>query len=75
MYHKILIEIAFSPNLKLNIFKTVKLANMFDAELVGVRIGKKSNQKEVALKPLLSESDRLKKYKFIRNMMRFLYKK
>ena len=75
MYHKILIEIAFSPNLKLNIFKTVKLANMFDAELVGVRIGKKSNQKEVALNPLLSESDRLKKYKFTRNMMHFLYKK
>lgn len=75
MYHKILIEIAFSPNLKLNIFKTVKLANMFDAELVGVRIGKKSNQKEVTLNPHLSESDRLKKHKFTGNMMRFLYKR
>jgi hypothetical protein len=48
---------------------------MFDAELAGVRIGKKSNQKEVTLNPLLSESDRLKKHKFTGNMMRFLYKR
>jgi len=48
--HKILIGVAFSPNLKPNIFEAVRLANMFDAELVGVHVGTKSNQKKADLK-------------------------
>ena len=58
---KILIGIAFSPNLKANIFEAVRLANMFDAELVGVHVGTKSNKKTSNLKALLSEADPLKK--------------
>ena len=59
--HKILIGVAFSPNLKPNIFEAVRLANLFDAELVGVHVGTKSNQKKADLKALLSEADPLKK--------------
>ena len=59
--HKILIGVAFSPNLKPNIFEAVRLANMFDAELVGVHVGTKSNQKKADLKALLSKADPLKK--------------
>lgn len=59
--HKILIGIAFSPNLKPNIFEAVRLANMFDAELVGVHVGVKTDQKITDLKALLSEAEPLKK--------------
>jgi len=58
---KILIGIAFSPNLKPNLFEAVRLANLFDAELVGVHVGTKSDKKKVDLKALLSETDGLKK--------------
>ncbi|MDG1037857.1 MAG: universal stress protein, partial [Polaribacter sp.] len=57
--YKILIGIAFSPNLKSNIFEATRLANMFDAELVGVHVGKKSEKKKSDLKALLSEADSL----------------
>lgn len=59
--HKILIGIAFSPNLKPNIFEAVRLANMFDAALVGVHVGTKSAEKKANLRVLLSEADTLKK--------------
>ncbi|MCL7762693.1 universal stress protein [Polaribacter sp. Z014] len=58
--HKILIGIAFSPNLKANIFEAVRLANLFDAELVGVHVGPKSRQKKVDLTALLAAADPLK---------------
>tara|TARA_B110000503_G_scaffold112402_1_gene168446 strand:- start:117 stop:950 length:834 start_codon:yes stop_codon:yes gene_type:complete len=56
---KILIGIAFSPNLKPNIFEAVRLANMFDAELVGVHVGEKTDQKITDLNLLLKEADTL----------------
>ncbi|MFK8059975.1 MAG: universal stress protein [Polaribacter sp.] len=59
--HKILIGVAFSPNLKANIFEAVRLANVFDAELVGVHVGKKTEQKTTDLNALLSEADSLHK--------------
>lgn len=58
--HKILIGVAFSPNLKANIFEAVRLANVFDAELVGVHVGTKSEQKKRDLKAILEEADSLK---------------
>ena len=57
--YKILIGIAFSPNLKSNIFEAIRIANMFDAELVGVHVGTKSDKKKSDLKALLSEADSL----------------
>jgi nucleotide-binding universal stress UspA family protein len=51
--YKILIGIAFSPNLKSNIFEAIRIANMFDAELVGVHVGTKSDKKKSDLKALL----------------------
>ena len=59
--NKLLIGIAFSPNLKPNIFEAVRLANMFEAELVGVHVGLKSDQKKIDLEALLSEANPLKK--------------
>ncbi len=58
---KILIGVAFSPNLKPNLFEAVRLANMFDAELVGVHVGEKTAKKITDLNALLKEADSLHK--------------
>ena len=58
---KILIGIAFSPNLKPNIFEAVRLANMFNAELVGVHVGEKTTKKFTDLNTLLKQADTLNK--------------
>ena len=57
---KILIGIAFSPNLKPNIFEAVRMANMFGAQLVGVHVGEKTNKKENQLTDLILEAPKLK---------------
>ncbi len=57
---KILIGIAFSPNLKPNLFEAVRMANMFNAELVGVHVGEKSIEKEKNIQAILQEADILK---------------
>lgn len=59
-FNKILIGIAFSPNLKPNLFEAVRLANLFYAELVGVHVGKKSKEKEENIQAILQEADVLK---------------
>jgi nucleotide-binding universal stress UspA family protein len=53
---KILVGIAFSPNLKPNIFEAIRLANMFGAQLVGVHVGEKTSKKEKQLIQLISEA-------------------
>jgi nucleotide-binding universal stress UspA family protein len=57
---KILIGIAFSPNLKPNIFEATRMANMFGAQLVGVHVGEKNNKKENQLAELILEAPKLK---------------
>ncbi|WBX72376.1 universal stress protein [Tenacibaculum retecalamus] len=59
MIKNILIGIAFSPNLKANLFETIRLSNMFNAQLIGVHVGKKSDEKENQLQQLLSEAPEL----------------
>ena len=59
--HKILIGIAFSPNLKANLFEAIRISNMFGAELVGVHVGEKTNDKEKNLQLLISEAPNLQK--------------
>ena len=57
---KILIGIAFSPNLKPNIFEATRMANMFGAQLVGVHVGEKTNKKQNQLADLILEAPKLK---------------
>lgn len=59
VFKKILIGIAFSPNLKANLFEAIRISNMFGAELIGVHVGDKSDQKEKELQRLLRESPKL----------------
>jgi nucleotide-binding universal stress UspA family protein len=59
--NKILIGVAFSPNLKANLFEAVRLANVFDAKLVAVHVGEKSNEKKSKIDLILKDADQLKK--------------
>ena len=56
VFKKILIGIAFSPNLKANLFEAIRISNMFGAELVGVHVGEKTTDKEEKLQLLLNEA-------------------
>jgi len=58
-FKKILIGIAFSPNLKANLFEAIRISNMFGAELVSVHVGDKTPKKEENLKAILEEAPQL----------------
>ncbi|MFY9242356.1 MAG: universal stress protein [Polaribacter sp.] len=60
-FDKLLIGIAFSPNLKPNLFEAIRLANMFDSELVVVHVGLESKEKKARINSLLEEVEPLKK--------------
>jgi nucleotide-binding universal stress UspA family protein len=60
-FNKILIGIAFSPNLKANLFEAIRISNMFGAQLIGVHVGNKSKEKEAQLQTLLDEAPKLNK--------------
>ncbi len=59
VFKKILIGIAFSPNLKANLFEAIRISNMFGAELIGVHVGEKTSDKEKQLQELLNETQKL----------------
>ena len=59
VFKKILIGIAFSPNLKANLFEAIRLSNMFGAKLVGVHVGDKTTKKEKQLQLVLNEAPEL----------------
>ena len=52
-FNKILIGIAFSPNLEQNIFESIRLSNMFNAQLICVHVGKQTAEKEAQLQKLI----------------------
>ena len=54
-FSQILICIAFSPNLKKNIFEAIRISSMFNAKLIGVHAGEKSENKSKVLQDILEE--------------------
>lgn len=58
-FDKILIGIAFSPNIVANIHEAVRLANMFNAELVCVHVGDKTQEKEAKLEKIFKQAPKL----------------
>ena len=56
MISKIAIGIAFSPNLKANLYEAIRTANMFGATLIGIHVGEKNAEKEHELNRLLKEA-------------------
>ena len=60
MIHKIAIGLAFSPNLKANLFEAIRCANLFNAELIAIHVGYKTTEKTEQLQLLLDEAPYLK---------------
>lgn len=60
MTKKILIGLAFSPNLKANLYEAIRTANVFDASLYAVHVGIKDATKADNLKALLANGPKLK---------------
>lgn len=56
-FRKILTGVAFSPNLKENIFEAIRLSNMFNAQLIFVHVGEHSEEKEGLLQSILKEGN------------------
>ena len=54
VFKKILIGIAFSPNLKANLSEAIRISNIFGAQLIGVHVGEKTSESEQELQQLLN---------------------
>ena len=53
-FNNIAIGVAFSPNLKANIYEVARLSMFFDAKLVLIHVGERSADKEEKLKAILA---------------------
>ncbi|MFL2610756.1 MAG: universal stress protein [Flavobacteriaceae bacterium] len=56
LFKKILVGFAFSPNLKANIFTSLRLANSLEANIFFVHVGNKTQAKEKTFDEILSDS-------------------
>ena len=56
LFKKILVGFAFSPNLKANIFTSLRLANSLEAEIFFIHVGKKTPVKEKTFEEILEDS-------------------
>ena len=56
LFKRILVGFAFSPNLKANIFTSLRLANSLEAELFFIHVGKKTSVKEKTFEEILKDS-------------------
>nr|WP_299259869.1 universal stress protein [uncultured Aquimarina sp.] len=65
-FKTILIGLAFSPNLKNNVYEAMRMVDFFDSKLILVHVGSKTKEKEIAIKELTSGfSDDTEKVKII----------
>ena len=65
VFNKILMGIAFSPNLKQNILETARLSCMLNAQFIGVHVGEETDEKKNVLHRILEEIPDLKSFKII----------
>jgi len=54
-YNTIVVGVAFSPNLRANIFEALRMSVLFDAMLVMVHVGEKTKKKETALQKIIAD--------------------
>jgi nucleotide-binding universal stress UspA family protein len=55
-FKKILVGFAFSPNLKANVFESLRMAHFFGGELIFVHAGSKTPEKETRFKEIVASS-------------------
>ena len=53
-YNTVVVGVAFSPNLKANVFEALRMSVLFEAILVMVHVGEKTNEKEASLGKVIS---------------------
>lgn len=53
-FNTILIGVAFSPNLKNNIFEAMRMVDFFDSKMIIVHVGEKTEEKQNHIKKLIS---------------------
>lgn len=53
-FNTILIGVAFSPNLKNNIFEAMRMVDFFDSKMIIVHVGEKTKKKKDTIKKLIS---------------------
>jgi len=54
-YHTIVVGVAFSPNLKANVFEALRMSVLFNASLVMVHVGEKSGEKKASLQKIIAD--------------------
>lgn len=54
-YNTIVVGIAFSPNLKANVFEALRMSVLFNSSLLMVHVGEKNNKKEAALQKIIAD--------------------
>ncbi|WP_299435810.1 universal stress protein [uncultured Aquimarina sp.] len=65
-FKTILIGVAFSPNLKNNVYEAMRMVDFFDSNMILVHVGIKTKEKEATIKELISGfSDDTEKVKII----------
>ena len=55
-FKKILVGFAFSPNLRANIFESLRMAHYFGGELIFVHVGNKTPDKESRFREIVASS-------------------
>ena len=55
-FKKILVGFAFSPNLKANVFESLRMAHYFGGELIFVHVGSKTPEKETRFREIVAAS-------------------
>ncbi len=56
-YNTLVVGVAFSPNIKANVFEALRMSKMFAASLVLVHVGEKTNKKEAVLDKIIYSFD------------------
>ena len=46
LFKKVIVGFAFSPNLRANVFESIRLAKNFNAKLFFIHVGEKTDKKE-----------------------------
>lgn len=55
-FKKIMVGFAFSPNLKANVYESIRMAHYFGGELIFVHVGSKAPEKESRFKEIVASS-------------------
>ena len=56
-YKTIVVGVAFSPNIKANVFEALRMSVFFDSALVLVHVGEETDKKVNTLKKIINEFD------------------